>query len=598
MEDHPTAQNAQIHAAVALVDQSQELCKGGLLFGFLKDTVVERHSLGGLTLPRHQHGGKVHQMGADGLAVEGRLATGIRRLGGLAHGLQKHRHLVRGIHGHNGVRHRKGGLGLLDLGVTPVTQTDVKQSLFIHAGAQVFEVGHEDLGVFGDHIRLPPPQVGVVGQMGQHTVPRGAVAPGKSPAPRRDNTGKTSLPVLGLAYVAQPLTVVAFGIKIDEGGLTGQSRVRRPAVLLAVRAVGGEMVEVGQDAPTGDLLDLIRHGIRAGKSAPILHLGVHDQVGQEIGGGLLGRDAVHADIAEAVVGEGGGIGLHPFTLADIGVQMDDILVPLPEVTDEPHVVQTDIPVLQSLGETQLDLLPRLPLDRETEKPRVVLSEIVNKALPTRENGHRRDLPLHRDGGNIRHPQFSRRRLGGYGKGPRAIVKIGELPPLDFRLAAGVIALTEAVVVPQDGGGRYLEGSVPREQNRPVRTDHLQGHLGRGTEGGLVKVPDIPAGVVHKAIAKDQTHGVGTLLQSDLVLVIVHQILGVGEVGGQESLRQPLTVEVQLIDTADRHPQGRGGLVRNGHLTAEAVGGDVIFKGIARGRRANVGLAERHDRNLL
>ena len=83
--------------------------------------------------------------------------------------------------------------------------------------------------------------------------------------------------------------------------------------------------------------------------------------------------------------------------------MDDLLVPLPVLADKPDVIQTDVPILQSLGEAQFDLLPRPTLNRQAAHPRVVLPEIVNKAVPARENSHGLDLPLYRNGGHIRHP---------------------------------------------------------------------------------------------------------------------------------------------------------------------------------------------------
>ena len=433
--------------------------------------------------------------------------------------------------------------------------------------------------------------------MGQHTVPRRAVTPGKAPPARGDDAGKTSPLVPRLADIAKPLPVVPLGVKVDEGGLAGQGGIRRPAVLLPMRTVGGIVMEIGQNTLPRDGLDAVGHGIRAGEPAPIVQLSVHHQVGQKVRSGLLRRDAVHADVAEAVVGKGGGVALGLTAPANVGVQMDDLLVPLPKVTNEPHVVQTDIPVLQRFRVAKLNGLPRTSRDRQTAHARVVLSEIVNICIPARENGHGSNLSLHRNGGHVRRPKLPRRGIGGKSRRPVRIVKTGEHPPPERRLPTGVVALAEAVIVPQKRRRSHLEGGIPREKHLTAYAK-LQGHFGSRAEGGLVEVPDVAAGIVDESVAQDQSHGILPRSQRHLVLVKVHQVLGVGEVGRQESPRQTTAVEVQLVHTADRHPQSRGGLGIHGQLPTEAVSRHVTLKGIVVGGRTDIGLTEGHENYLL
>ena len=78
----------------------------------------------------------------------------------------------------------------------------------------------------------------------ERDVPRRTVAPIEAPAAGRNNAGESSVLALSPAYASQPLDEAVLNVHIHKELLSGQRGVARPAVLFAVRTVGGEVVEV------------------------------------------------------------------------------------------------------------------------------------------------------------------------------------------------------------------------------------------------------------------------------------------------------------------------------------------------------------------
>ena len=62
-----------------------------------------------------------------------------------------------------------------------------------------------------------------------------------APAAGGHDAGQRARIALRLADVAQPLAVALFRAEVEQDVLAGERSVRRPAVLLALRAIGGEI---------------------------------------------------------------------------------------------------------------------------------------------------------------------------------------------------------------------------------------------------------------------------------------------------------------------------------------------------------------------
>ena len=74
----------------------------------------------------------------------------------------------------------------------------------------------------------------------------------------------------------------------------------------------------------------------------------------------------------------------------------------------------------------------------------------------------------------------------------------------------------------------------------------EGHLGRAAEPGLVEVPDMAARIVLEPVAQPQAQHVLARLQRQLVGIVIDDIVGIADVGGQRPFGDPPPVEVQLV----------------------------------------------------
>ena len=165
------------------------------------------------------------------------------------------------------------------------------------ASGPVFGPGHQHAGV-------APPVDGHQGHGG-----------GKAEALRGHHVGDAAAgPLLG-AHVAQPLVEKAAHVKVEAGRRREDRDVARPAqALVALRAVGGDVHQVGLCAPEDVALQAVDHLVGAGKAAHGGKIGIQRDGGEL---DLLGLGALQADVAEAHVAHAGVIGLHA-VFADIG----------------------------------------------------------------------------------------------------------------------------------------------------------------------------------------------------------------------------------------------------------------------------------------
>ena len=124
---------------------------------------------------------------------------------------------------------------------------------------------------------------------------------------------------MGKAEIAYPKFKAFFGGKIHEQLLGRKANVGGPAVFLALGAVGGEIVEVGNVGMLAKLLDFVDFGIGALKAASLFYVGMDGYKGQKLGCGLLVGYAAYKHIAEAVVGESWGVVFYSAALTYIFV---------------------------------------------------------------------------------------------------------------------------------------------------------------------------------------------------------------------------------------------------------------------------------------
>ena len=141
--------------------------------------------------------------------------------------------------------------------MAPVAQADVHQPARVALCGDVVEIPHDGRGAFANHPGFSAITPDEVGQVDEHTVPRGAVAPFEAPAGRRNDAGQRAVVPLRFADIAQPFAIRRFHRKVEQHMLGGKRRVGRPAVFFAVRAIGGEVVEVGKVGNARRLLQAV-----------------------------------------------------------------------------------------------------------------------------------------------------------------------------------------------------------------------------------------------------------------------------------------------------------------------------------------------------
>ena len=97
--------------------------------------------------------------------------------------------------------------------------------------------------------RITIVQVQIVGNDEKRAVPGRAVAPRVAPATCRHDSRQFAVGLLLVGHVVEPLFVDGDRIVIPQRRLAGQVRIGHPAVLLAVRAIGGDAVQIAQVRP-------------------------------------------------------------------------------------------------------------------------------------------------------------------------------------------------------------------------------------------------------------------------------------------------------------------------------------------------------------
>ena len=365
--------------------------------------------------------------------------------------------------------------------------------------------------------------------------------------------------LLGL-HVQHPLLQEAAHVEVVAGGGGEHGDVAGPAhALVPLGAVGGDIHKVGLGAPADVGLELVEHLIGAGEAAVVV------QVGVEGGGGdvdVLRVNALHAHIAEAHVGEPGGVGLRPVHAGVLDAGLGGA---------EKGGVQGAVRV-ENLGVADHNLLALPAPDVQPDHTGEILAEVVDQAVIHLGAG---------DGGKFL-VDGDRRAVGrpDGGGNPQALYHC--VPPAGG-LGGGVVHLAVVQVgLPE----RALLGDLPggvgaddllcsvlicnpqlQQQGLPVGGDPVFPGEHKGAHR--------PAAGHHRrqGVVRPETagHVVGLVLQIGLVG---------GKAGGEVLVPHRCAVEGQLVDAhgggADfgllhRAPEGEGLAEGHGH------GGDLFLR---------------------
>ena len=155
--------------------------------------------------------------------------------------------------------------------------------------------------------------------------------------------------------------------------LRGGCGIPCPSVLFPMRAVRGEIVEIGQIAAPAHLENTVGRLIRAAKRTTLFQIGTHDQIGQKPLCGLLRGDAGHIQIAEPVIGEHGLENLFLFTSHHIDIPLGIT------VRIKIDIVIIHRAVHQLLAALDVDALAGRPLNLQPENAGIVLPEVIDVA---------------------------------------------------------------------------------------------------------------------------------------------------------------------------------------------------------------------------
>ena len=281
------------------------------------------------------------------------------------------------IHADQGGGKLQGRPGIV--GSAPVAQTQTDQAPGIGDGNDVVHIP-PDLGEgFFDDFLPSGEAVYHIGQLNEDLIP--GRADGVAPAVGGgDDAGHVAFVIQRLPDVPQPFIVVISSVKVQQGMFQRQGSVSGPSVLFPVRAVGGEVVEVGQGGNFRHPLELIDNLIRAMETAPAFKLGIHDPIGQQFSCGLFRGNAPDQSVAETVVGETGGPGLDIAALAGVLIFLDVQRHVQILGTDKPQIIHRETAIyLDVLAEDHADLLARLALDPQGGHAGAVFTKVVQIA---------------------------------------------------------------------------------------------------------------------------------------------------------------------------------------------------------------------------
>ena len=261
------AEEAAIEIAAVFPYARQQQSKGFPPFFGGKDPVVKSHCLRGLCTVRKGSGTAVKEGSADAYK---HLVPERRRSRGFLRATDCRQHLCRffrHIHDHAAVcqRERRVIAARFFANRDPIAKTYGNRAVRAPPGTNIGEIAEHRIGGQRNCPRVASQAPNGVGEIDQHAVPGGTVAPCKAPTARGDDSRERAVRPLRRHNVAEPFEV-ACGCVEQKGHLRrGHGGVTRPPVFFAVRTVGWKVVEVGAVGVDDQIKNAVDRFVRAGE---------------------------------------------------------------------------------------------------------------------------------------------------------------------------------------------------------------------------------------------------------------------------------------------------------------------------------------------
>ena len=117
------------------------------------------------------------------------------------------------------------------------------------------------------------------------------------------DVGQNAVGLLFVPMILHPLLVYGDAVIVVESGLYSKMSVAGPAVLLALRAVGGQPHEVGQIRHTACMHQFAYDGVRSRYAAHLRYIAVQEAGREVVRGKFNGVRTLHLHVAEAFIVE-------------------------------------------------------------------------------------------------------------------------------------------------------------------------------------------------------------------------------------------------------------------------------------------------------
>ena len=227
-----------------------------------------------------------------------------------------------------------------------------------------------------------------------------------------------------------------------------------------MRTVGGKIVKISKIRTPCTIEKLINRLIGAAKPAPFFNIGVHNKICKQFLGRLGSRNSAYKHITEAVICKPRSISLGFAAATGINISVNKLFVTLPQsfipVKPNPLYIESAV-LLYPFAVKQLYLLSRSAVYKKAANTRAVFPEIIQKTVPGWGDGQR--LYLTGDSNRLSLAKSCLSSGGGRRNRvfPARVVKARKCPAICFK--AGVIMLSEAVIVKGDGRRRGAEGII-------------------------------------------------------------------------------------------------------------------------------------------
>ena len=185
---------------------------------------------------------------------------------------------------------------------------------------------------------VPGVEVDIPRDEDERAVPRGTGTPVVAPGGAGHDARELTVRALAVHHAVQPLAVGGLDIEIPEPELGRELGVAGPAVLLAMRTVGGNPHEVAAIGPLRATLQTVERLVRTVKPADLDEVGVHHAPAQVVESRLAGQ-SLDTHVLKPVVGK---VGLPDF----LALPLQDIAVglALPAFDEAVDVALIDVTV--------------------------------------------------------------------------------------------------------------------------------------------------------------------------------------------------------------------------------------------------------------